>query len=130
MGSFSSKCRLRMTTFSSGACCFRCFNCGTPSPFPTEPEQVGLFKVFLCYPILCNGGPFEDDIRSPVQTTCICLALDSYQRSSSSADTSCVSQPRRFNNFRQINQSLNLKSGNACVLISPEARHTWQAQNK
>ena len=25
MGSFSSKCRLRMATFSSGAYCFRCF---------------------------------------------------------------------------------------------------------
>jgi hypothetical protein len=25
MGSFSSKCRLKMATFSSGAYCFRCF---------------------------------------------------------------------------------------------------------
>src|SRR5690242_17085381 len=48
MGSFSSKCRLRMATFSSGAYCFRCFfmrsllylNGRTPSPFPTEPEHM------------------------------------------------------------------------------------------
>src|SRR5690349_18117272 len=47
MGSFSSKCRLRMATFCSGAYCFRCFfmrsllylTGRTPSPFPTEPEQ-------------------------------------------------------------------------------------------
>jgi hypothetical protein len=47
MGSFSSKCRLRMATFSSGAYCFRCFfmrsllylTGRTPSPFPTEPEH-------------------------------------------------------------------------------------------
>src|SRR5713226_3681666 len=48
MGSFSGKCRLRMATFSSGAYCFRCFfmrsllylTGRTPSPFPTEPEQM------------------------------------------------------------------------------------------
>jgi hypothetical protein len=29
MGSFPSKCRLRMATFSSGAYCFRCFFMGS-----------------------------------------------------------------------------------------------------
>jgi hypothetical protein len=50
MGSFSSKCRLRMATFSSGAYSFRCFfmrsllylTGRTPSPFPTEPEHMQL----------------------------------------------------------------------------------------
>src|SRR5262249_48106103 len=52
LGSFSSKCRLRMATFSSGAYCFRCFfmrsllyfSGRTPSPFPTEPEQDHIQK--------------------------------------------------------------------------------------
>src|SRR5882672_8641420 len=47
IGSFSSRCRLRMATFSSGVWCFRCFfmrsllypTGRTPSPFPTEPEH-------------------------------------------------------------------------------------------
>src|SRR5260370_19559996 len=55
MGSFSSKCRLRMATFSFGAYCFRCFfmrslhylNGRMPSPFPTEPEQCSLQHDFF-----------------------------------------------------------------------------------
>src|SRR5947207_14208419 len=54
-GTLSTRCRLRMATFSSGVKCFRSFlirslrylNGGTLSPVPTEAGQVSLASLSL-----------------------------------------------------------------------------------
>jgi len=77
IGSFSSRCRLRMAIFSSGVWCFRClfmrslhYRTGrTPSPFPAEPEhRVSSFSA-----LTSSSRAASNSSRVPV--LCFVIAL-------------------------------------------------------